>query len=43
MTVNITTPSSRSRTTPIAAHTYRVPVVRELPVRAVEIRDASTW
>jgi hypothetical protein len=42
MTVNITTPSSRSRTTPIADHVYRVPVVRELPAR-VELRDASTW
>jgi hypothetical protein len=42
MTLNITTPSSRSRTTPIAAHVYRVPVVRELPLR-VELRDASTW
>jgi hypothetical protein len=42
MTVNITTPSSRTRTTPIADHVYRVPVVRELPAR-VELRDASTW
>jgi hypothetical protein len=42
MTVNITTPSSQSRTTPIAVHVYRVPVVRELPAR-VELRDASTW
>jgi hypothetical protein len=42
MTVNITTLPSRSRTTPIAAHVYRVPVVRELPAR-VELRDASTW
>jgi hypothetical protein len=41
MTVNITT-SSRTRTTPIADHVYRVPVVRELPAR-VELRDASTW
>jgi hypothetical protein len=42
MTVNITTPSSPSRTTPVAAHVYRVPVVRELPAR-VELRDASAW
>jgi hypothetical protein len=42
MTVNITTPSSRTRTTPIADHVYRVPVVRELPAR-VQLRDASTW
>jgi hypothetical protein len=42
MTVNITTPSSRSRTTPIADHVYRMPVVRELPPRA-ELRDGSTW
>jgi hypothetical protein len=42
MTLNITTPSSRSRTIPIAAHVFRVPVVRELPAR-VELRDAATW
>jgi hypothetical protein len=42
MTVNITTPSIRSRTTPIAAHVYRVPVVRELPT-PIELRDATTW
>jgi hypothetical protein len=42
MTVNITTQPIRSRTTPIAAHVYRVPVVRELPAR-IEPRDASTW
>ncbi len=43
MTVNITTPSIRSRTAPIAAHVFRVPVVRELPARAAEIRDVSSW
>jgi hypothetical protein len=36
-------PSSRSRTTVIAAHVFQVPVVRELPPRLVAIRDTSTW
>jgi hypothetical protein len=42
MTVTATT-SNRSRTAPIAAHAYQVPVVRELPPRIAEIRDTSTW
>jgi hypothetical protein len=42
MTV-ITTPSARHRTTPVAAHVFTTPVVRELPSQTVAIRDPSTW
>jgi hypothetical protein len=42
MTV-ITTPSARHRTTPVAAHVFTMPVVRELPAQSVAIRDTSAW
>jgi hypothetical protein len=42
MTVNVTA-STRYRTTRLAIHVYRVPVVRELPAQPVEIRDGQTW
>jgi hypothetical protein len=42
MTVTIT-PQTRYRTASIAAHAFRVPVVRELPAQPVETRDSLTW
>jgi hypothetical protein len=42
MTVNVTA-TTRYRTSPIAAHAYRVPVVRELPAQPVETGDNTTW
>jgi hypothetical protein len=41
MTVTVT--PSRYPTQALCAHSYRVPVVRELPPRLVDARDATTW
>ena len=38
-----TTPSARQRTSPVAAHVFTIPVVRELPAQPVAIHDTSTW
>jgi len=42
MAVTITS-QTRSRTAVVAAHTYTLPVVRELPAQPVDTRDALTW
>jgi hypothetical protein len=42
MTIN-TTASIRRRLEPVAPHAYTVPVVRELPARALDSSSGLTW